>query len=112
MECTGTGPGDAAVDRTRAALAALGADPESAPDVPPEVTERITTALRNAHTVAAPTRPACTAPTTPARASASSTGTQSAVTTAKASPGVAVTRASVASNGSARGTSTISTWSP
>ena len=41
MESTGTGPEDAAVDRTRAALAALGADPDSAPDVPPEVTARI-----------------------------------------------------------------------
>lgn len=56
MESTGTGPEDAAVDRTRAALAALGADPDSAPDVPPEVTARITTALHNAHTVAAPPR--------------------------------------------------------
>ena len=47
--------------------------------------------------LAAPTRPACTAATTPARASPINTGTQSAVTTAKAKRGVVVTNASVLS---------------
>ena len=51
------GQQSAAVERARAALAALGADPDSAPDVPPQVTARVTTALRSAHTVAAPARP-------------------------------------------------------
>jgi len=44
---------DPAVDRVRRELAALGADEDSAPDVPPEVTARVITALRAepAHTV-------------------------------------------------------------
>lgn len=46
-----------AVDRTRAALGALGADPDSAPDVPPEVTAQVIAALHSANTVTAPARP-------------------------------------------------------
>src|SRR6478672_5024705 len=60
----------------------------------------------------APTRPAWTAATTPARASPIKTGTQSAVTTAKANRGVVVTNASVLSTAPFTVPSTTATRSP
>lgn len=60
----------------------------------------IASTVRTTMPFCAPTRPACAPATTPARASANKTGTQSAVTTAKAKRRLVVTKASVLSIGS------------
>ena len=59
-----------------------------------------------------PGRPACTAPTTPACLSWRSTGTQSATSTPRATPGVRVTTASTSGTGPDHGPSTSTTSLP
>lgn len=79
-----------------------GADPEVGRKAAEDAKDEIEELLRGADMVFV----------TPARASASSTGTQSAVTTASASRAVPVTSASVASTAPSRGPWTTSTRSP